>query len=521
MDVKDPLGQVDGRSADDDVRDLAGGAIVVFVGKLARASRGAFLWVVTLLCGLDVVGLYSLAWAVCSTLNKVARFGLLRSVVYFVAEARSADQEREAKTYAAIASGVWIALLAAAAVVLAVQLSAGWLAAFYENPIERALRIMSWTAPFIALSWVFTSATRALRIMRYEVYVRSVAGPLVLFVGGAAVGLAGYGLEAVAWVQLLMAVGNLSLSLYYFRRHFSLGLTLRALPRPGLRGRMARFGLPVSLSDLLYALLVQLDVLMLGRFVEDIALAGIYVMARRVASTVLKAPQAFDAIFSSIVSDLSVQQRHEELGDRFVTVARWILLVNLPIAVCLVLVGDPILQVLGASQLRVAADLEIALQVLLVLCVGMMVQSVFAVAEPLLAMSGRPTLNLLNNIVWLGVNFGLNLWLIDAYGILGAAAGAAASMLLVNLMRMVEVYVVRGIAPFHRSQIKPLVAGAIAALPTWFAVGAVEHALGRALLPCGIFLLVYAVALLGLRLEAEDRMLLGRMGRAVRRRVGG
>jgi hypothetical protein len=69
MDVKDPLGQVDGRSADDDVRDLAGGAIVVFVGKLARASRGAFLWVVTLLCGLDVVGLYSLAWAVCSTLN--------------------------------------------------------------------------------------------------------------------------------------------------------------------------------------------------------------------------------------------------------------------------------------------------------------------------------------------------------------------------------------------------------------------------------------------------------------------
>lgn len=48
-------------TADADVRDLAGGALVVFVGKMARLSRGAFLWVITLLCGADVQGLYSLS----------------------------------------------------------------------------------------------------------------------------------------------------------------------------------------------------------------------------------------------------------------------------------------------------------------------------------------------------------------------------------------------------------------------------------------------------------------------------
>ncbi|MBT7594506.1 MAG: hypothetical protein HN559_06330, partial [Gemmatimonadetes bacterium] len=63
------------RQRDEDIRDLAGGAMVVLLGKMARASRGAFIWVVTVLCGLEVQGLYSLAWAVCSTLNKIARFG--------------------------------------------------------------------------------------------------------------------------------------------------------------------------------------------------------------------------------------------------------------------------------------------------------------------------------------------------------------------------------------------------------------------------------------------------------------
>lgn len=505
------------RGADDDLRDLAGGALVVFVGKLARASRGAFLVVITVLCGDAVQGLYSLAWAVSSTLNKVARFGLLRGVVYHVTEARTnADAERRGE-HAALAAGLWIAAFASGAVVTATWLAADHIAAFYGKPIGTALRIMSCTAPPVALSWVFTSATRALRIMRYEVYVRSVAGPLVLLLGGTAIGLAGFGLEAVAWVQLSMAVGNLVLSIHFFRRHFSLRATAAAVTQPGPWRAMARFCLPVTLADMVYALLVQLDVLMLGRFVEA-STVGIYVLARRLASIVLKAPQAFDAIFSSMVTELSAQQRHTELADRFTTVARWILTINLPVAVCLLLVGDSILQLLGASQLAVADDLELAIRVLFVLGAGMMVQSVFAVAEPLLAMSGRPGLNFANNLVWLLVNGGLNLWLIEHYGALGAAFGASLAMLLVNLMRVIEVYVFGGIMPFHRTQLKPLLAGLVAAVPTWLLHDTVTNPTWRALLPCGAYLLTYVGMILLLRPEAEDRMLAQRFARAVRRR---
>ena len=499
------------RGDEDDLRDLAGGALVVLAGKAARLSRGAFLWVITLLCGLEVVGLYSMAWAVCSTLNTLARFGLQRGVVYRVTAARaSGDRGRES---AAIAAGLLVAAIAGVAVAAAVTLLADHIAAFYGKPVAGVLRIMAWTAPCLALGCVLTAATRALRIMRYEVYVRSVAGPLILFAGGTAVGLAGLGLTAIAWVQLAMAAGTLLLAAGYFRRHFSL-LAVAGAGRPPL-GPLTRFCVPVTLTDLLYSLLAQLDVLMLAKYVDPWVVA-VYILARRAASIVLKAPQAFDAIFSPVVSDLSLRRREAALGDRFVTVARWILTVNLPLAGCLLLLGDPLLSLLAAGGLDLAG-LTLALRVLVVLCVGMTVHSVFAVAEPLLAMSGRPGLNFLNNGLWLALNFGLNLWLIEVWGALGAALGAAASMLLVNLWRLGQLYVVRGIWPLRRSLLKPLLAAAAAAGPAAWLPGAADHALG-AVAAAAVFLLVYGIVLAALRLEGEDRALLERV---LRRPAGG
>jgi O-antigen/teichoic acid export membrane protein len=509
-------------SAESDVRDLAGGALVVFLGKIARVSRGGFLLAITLLCGKDIQGLFTIAWSVCSTLNKIARFGLLRSIVVTITEARAQAQtegDRRAE-HAALGAGLWIAIVASSAVVIGIQLAAQSIATFYDKPIEDALRIMACTAPFIALSWVFNAATRALRIMRYEVYVRSVFGPLILLTGGIAVGLAGFALTAIACVQLTMSIGNLGLSIVFFRRHFSLRDSFRAMWQTSPWRAMSRFGLPVALTDFVYALLTQLDVLMLGAFVHE-ATVGIYVLARQLASVVLKAPQAFDAIFSSIVSELSAQQRQGDLADRFVTIVRWILTVNLPIAACLLLVGDSILQVKGSGDLGDAADLELAIQVLFVLAIGMMLQSVFAVAEPLLAMSGRPGLNFLNNVIWLAVNATLNLWLIKKYGAVGAAIGASIAMLLVSIMRVAEVYFFRRIVPVSRTQLKPLAAGVGAAVPTWLLCDAVTDPLWRAILSCLVFLSSYLGILVLLRPELEDRMLLARCWRSIRRRLAG
>ena len=144
----------------------------------------------------------------------------------------------------------------------------------------------------------------------------SVAGPLILFGRGVVVGWAELGLAGVAWVQLAMAVGISLLAAYYFQRFFSIRSCFEHLRRPARLREMAHFSFPVMVTDLLYAVLTQLDVLMLGFFVSA-EMVGVYALARRIASAMLKAPQAFDPIFSSVVSELAVSGRYGELVSRF------------------------------------------------------------------------------------------------------------------------------------------------------------------------------------------------------------
>lgn len=514
------IGEDERAVAQRDMRDLARGALINLIGKLGRLSRGAFLWVVTLFFGLDVQGLYSISWGIVTVLSNVGRFGMQRGVVRFVVEGRTAGDE--AKVEGAIAVGLILALGMSLATALAIWLAADRIAEFYRKPIAPALRIMAWSCPFMNLAWVLVAATRALRIMRYEVYVMSIGGPLVLLLSGLAISPFDTGLEGVAWVQGFMGVACLLLAIYYFQRHFSLRRCLRRLGPATLWREMFRFAVPVTGTDLLFNVLTQLDVLMLGFFVSDTRV-GIFALARRIASIMLKAPQAFDPIFSSIVSELSYQRRFAEMGNRFQVISRWIAIVNLPIFAGILIAGNQLLGWMAGKEFASmeAAEIAVGLQVLLLLGVGMTIQGAFAVAEPLLIMSGKPGHNFFNNCLWLLTNFLLNLWLISAYGILGAAIGALLSIVVVSGVRLLQIYLIHDIHPFSRSLGKPLLAAVGAALGGWLVRPAIGTGLGSLLALLAIFLGIYVLLLRIMGLEPEDRLLWERQRRWFRQLLRG
>ncbi|MCY3763609.1 MAG: polysaccharide biosynthesis C-terminal domain-containing protein [Gemmatimonadetes bacterium] len=518
-----------------DIRDLAGGALVTFVGKVGRLSRAAFLAVVALFCGLEVVGAYSVAWGFVATVNRVARFGLQRGVVRFLIAGgvRRGTQSGQAASGpavdAALAASLLIGALASAAVVAALLLATGQVAAFYHKPgqlpLQEPLRILAWSAPFVTASWIFLSATRALRIMRYAVYVFSIAGPLLLLAGSLGIALIGGGTEwtspaqqraaqsgfavAVAWVQLGTAAASGVLAARYFGRHFSLRRSLTSL-RGAPVAAMARFSAPVMLADLMVSVLIQLDVLMLGKLVS-LTEVGIYSVARRVASSMLKAVQAFDPVFSSVVSELSHLRREEEVARRFVVISRWLLTVNLPIFATLFIVGDSLLGWAGEKWVGEPTQLAVGLKILYVLAVGMLLQGTFAIIEPLLAMTGRPGLNTFNNSLWLLANFALNLWFITGFGVVGAAYGATLSMFFVNSLRLLQVWRLHRIRPLDRSQVKPLAAAAAAAGAAWLASAAsAPGSLPGVALACATFIAAYGLLLWRMGFEQEDRLLLQR-----------
>ncbi len=495
--------------ADDDGRDiddLVGGALVNLIGKLGRLARSVFLWFVALLFGAEILGLYSLAWSVVFTVSRIGRFGLQRGVPRFVLLARATTRPQGAE--AMLAAALQVGLAASLPLAAGLAWLAPLLAGLFDQPqLVPAIRLMAACIPLLTATSVFVEATRALRIMRFGVYVYSMAGPLLLLAGGLVAAAMGAGLQGLAWAQVCMAAGMGILALTYCGRYFHLPAVGRALVTAPPSLQMARFCLPVMLTDVFHALLLRLDIFMLGAYLDadDI---GVYSAAQRLGSALHKVPQAFDPIFSPIVSELVARGWIRRLGPRFAALVRWILSIDLVFLGAFVLSGKAILRLFG-TEFTAGSD------ALILLATAATLQGVGAPAEAILIMGGRPGLNLLGNLIWLSTTFLFNILLIPPLGVVGAALAATLAAVCVTLLRLGAVYRTHHIHPFRWSQIKPVSAAAVAGGVTWLMLQLVERVLpGVAWMELAglvAFVPLYVGGLYVLGLEPEDRALARRL----------
>jgi O-antigen/teichoic acid export membrane protein len=85
-------------------------------------------------------------------------------------------------------------------------------------------------------------------------------------------------------------------------------------------------------------------------------------------------------------------------------------------------------------------------------------------AGNILTMTGYERIQLVNNLLALGLNIGLNLFLIPRYGILGAAIATSVSLAVLNVLRVIQVIRFIGISPFSTNYFRgifPVGAGVI------------------------------------------------------------
>lgn len=151
-----------------------------------------------------------------------------------------------------------------------------------------------------------------------------------------------------------------------------------------------------------------------------------------------------------------------------------------------------------------------------VLALGQLVNAATGPCGTVLNMSGRVAVNMADNLAALVLNMLLNLWLIPAYGIVGAALAWSVSLIVVNVARVLQVRALVGALPFTVGMLKGIAAGAAALLAgllvRWLLPGW-PWRLGVGLLA---IVVVYLGVVLALGLGREDLMVL----RALVRRRG-
>ena len=413
--------------------ELKRGALVNTIALLASNFRGIFAFLVARLLGAAALGTYLVAWTAIELLSTLSLFGLDNAILAFIARSEAVGDR--ARSHALFRLAVWLALLQTF-VIGVVALIAIW---FFgdrfglDRQLASGLSLMLCALPGLALYAINTAVSRGMKVMRHDIWSRGVTQSLVTsiaFLLALALGLQSSA-PALAAVIGMTASGIVALGLAWslFRNSPTrpAGFSYRTEA-----GRLLSYAANISAYDVLNALIVRMDVLMLAFFIGrapgvTLPVVGIYGAVVEVASGLRKVHQAFTPIFAPVVAGLTVHGEQERAAAAFSRVAQWMLWVLLPLLAVLTFAGGTILTVYG-PELRQGS------MWLIIVAIACGTNAVVGLAETVI-MVQNPRLNVWNSAIACVVAFIANLFLILNWGVMGAAFGILLPYVLLGILR--------------------------------------------------------------------------------------
>ncbi len=484
--------------ASSDSGTVARAAAVNFLGMLAKSSRALVTIFVTRVSGPATFGLFMLTVAVVELVSRFTVFGMDKSLLKYVPEVRSRSEDEQ---YPILSTVLFTGLAFGLLTTVGIAIGAPWISELWlkEPTLVGPLRLMAVAVIPLTLLMLLLAATKALTIMKYDAVVTGLLMPLgmlalavpilwtendVLTLVGAYVGSTTLGFVAALW---------------FFRRHFSLARSLTSAPG-GVAKSILGFSTPLGLHDFVQYLAMKLELFLLAYFVSPLEL-GIYALASELSFVLKKFRQTFDPVLIPLMSEARALGQRERLEEQLRRVIRWLLLFGVPYVGVMVLFDEPVLGLFGR-------EFVVGGTALLLLCAAQMLNVGTGVLDMAMLASGRPRINLLNVSILLVVQTGLNLWLIPRAGIVGAAAAALGAFAILAVVRIAQSFRLLGVNPFAASQLKPVLAGALAAAPIVIVSRTVAAATSWWPALLVIFLGAYWAGLKASGLDAEDARLI-------------
>ncbi len=484
-----------------------GGGIVAIGSVIGKICNFALQILLGRVLGAGAYGVYALGLSVTSIASSISSLGLQNGVVRFISIYRGEGDKARIKSTLISALALSLVFSIVVAGLLFTLSNFISLRIFHEPELIHVLRIFALAIPFYVLMTITSFSARAFRKMGYSVGVTSICQPItnISFVGIAF--LIGFKLDGAVSGFLISMILSAALGTYFLRRVFP-ELTAKLRPIYETK-RLIRFSSPVFLEGFSALLLIQTDKIMLGYF-STISDIGLYSAASRTAMQIPFIMSALMASFSPVIADLYNKRKYVALEELFKSTTRWIILLTLPIALILMLFARNIMSLFGVQFM--AASL-----VLIILSFAQVIDAGTGAAKNLLQMSGKQDVDLVNGLTMVGINIGLNLLLIKRYGYIGAALATAASIVLINAARILEVRILLHMNPYDKKYLK-MILSAMVGTAFWLIFKRVIgldalNWLGAAV---GV-VLSYAVTLFFLGLEEDDKVVLG----AIRKKILG
>ncbi len=349
-------------------------------------------------------GLLALVLLVPSTVVTLVKLGVSQATIFFI-------NRKEATVDQVASNSLLLALVLGAASALIVWgLRDSLLHTILADVPPWALALALLRVPVLLLDnylYSILQATGHFRIYNRRL-LQSEALRLLLVVGA----IMGLGLGLPAAVAIYTVIGALNVGwLLWSMRHT---VRFSATPDLPLLRRMLSFGLRSYVQVVTAHLLLRIDVYMVQAFLGP-AETAFYALALHFTELVLEVPQAIGLVLYPKLAALPEAEVHRLTAQT----CRRTLMVTVPAAAALALLGPWVIRAwYGEPFAPAGAPLPWA-------AVGVAMMSIFVIITRNFTSRQKQRVNTAAGLLALVVNVALNLYLIPAYGIVGASMATA------------------------------------------------------------------------------------------------
>lgn len=299
---------------------------------------------------------------------------------------------------------------------------------------------------------VFVTLTVAIAILQSQkilmprMYLKYLVEPLLKFI--CLGGLYYFFVDASAGIFALVIASCLTTCLtfaIYRRAFFSKQLLASAHKK-----EIYSFIRPIALSNVISVISARLDILLVGALLSSHSV-GIYALSLQTAAIMAIVLQGIEMIYVARFSSIIGSDSIERLRHDYAQSLKYCLLIGGPVFIFLSGFASDVLLLFGEEYMEGA-------KVLVILCVAQLINLATGSANAILVMSGKTRLVLANSVALALVMITFIPGLTSYYGLVGAAIGVAIAQSLVNIIRVVQVFLVTQTHPYMRYNVKLMIA---------------------------------------------------------------
>lgn len=475
---------------------------------LQRAARGS-IWnllgsgisgiatflltvVVTRLASQVEAGIFFSATSLFLMATSLGQLGANTGIVYFLSGARARGELHHASSYmrTAIRPVLVVAMLLAVAIFLLAEPLERILSPGANGDFAHYMRIMALFVPSAAILNIATSGTRGLGTMKPTAVLDQMTRPVLqLVLVGILLTLLGPGSITWTWSAAYLPTAVLAWWWWNRLRNRAASQVIDPSFRPG--GAFWRFSAPRALAGVAQVAMQRLDIILVGAL-AGLEAAAVYGAATRFLALGQMVARAVSLSVQPLLGESLARQDYSSTAQLYQTSTAWLVLATWPLYLILLSFGGTVLAIFGDGY-------SVGDGALVVLCAAMLVATACGMVDMVLIMAGRSFWNLTNVLLALVVNITLDILLIPAYGVMGAALGWAAALLLGNLLPLAQVSHWFRLHPFGKATLLAITACTVPFGLLPLALGALVGGVAHFLMSVTLGLIMFGTTLFLLR----------------------